>query len=64
MPEPAPGLTGEAATYFPDLVDLPGDCAEPFLQRFAASRRKELRTAAQKWLDLLVNKGLYSAIGR
>jgi|GraSoiStandDraft_24_1057298.scaffolds.fasta_scaffold95590_1 hypothetical protein len=58
LPEPPPGVTGEAATYFPSVVDLLGGCAEPFLRHFAASRSKELRAAAQNWLALLVNKGL------
>ena len=64
VPEPAPGVTGEAATYFPSVVDLLGGCAEPFLRHFAASRSKELGAAAQNWLALLVNKGLHCASAR
>jgi len=58
VPEPAPGMTGEAATYFPYVVDILGGCAQPFLRHFAGSRSKELRAAAQRWLALLVNRGL------
>jgi hypothetical protein len=58
LPEPPPGMTGEAAAYFPSVVDLIGGCAKPFLRHFAASRSKELRAAEQNWLALLVNKGL------
>ena len=64
FPEPPPGVTGEAATYFPSVVDLLGGCAEPFLRHFAASRSKELRGAAQSWLALLVNKGLHCIVQR
>jgi hypothetical protein len=58
VPEPAPGVTGETAPYFPYVIDILGDCAQPFLRHFAASGSKELRAAAQSWLALLVNKGL------
>ena len=58
VPEPAPGMTGEAAAYFPYVVDLIGASAKPFLRHFAASRSNELRVAAQNWLVFLVNKGL------
>jgi hypothetical protein len=61
FPEPAPGLTGEAARYFPYVVDLVGGCAEQFLQHFAASRSNELRVAAQNWLAVLANRGLHCA---
>jgi hypothetical protein len=36
-PTPEPGLTGEAATYFPAIFDLLGGCAEPFYRRFSSS---------------------------
>ena len=58
VPHPAPGVTGDAARYFPYVVDLIGGCAEPFLRHFAVSRSKELRAAAQNWLAFVVNKGL------
>jgi hypothetical protein len=61
FPEPVPGVTGEAARYFPYVVDLVGGCARQFLRHFAASRSKELRVAAQNWLAVLANKGLHCA---
>jgi hypothetical protein len=64
VPEPAPGVTGEAATYFPYVIDLLGGCAQPFVRHFAASGSQELRAAALSWLALLVNKGLCCVGGR
>lgn len=59
IPPPAPGVTGEAATYFPYVVQLIGGCAQPFLRQFATSPSKELRAAAQNWLALLAAKRLH-----
>jgi len=64
VPEPPTGATGQAATYFPYIVDILGGCAEPFLRHFARSRSKELRAAAQDYLALLVNKGLHCVASR
>lgn len=58
VPQPDPGVTGEAATYFPYVVDLIGGCAEPFLRHFAKSQSKELAAEARRWLAVLVDKGL------
>ena len=55
FPKPGPGTTGEAAIYFPYVIDLIGRCAEPFLWHFAASQSKELRGAAKRWLAFLAN---------
>jgi hypothetical protein len=56
VPPPRPGVTGEAALYFPYVVDLIGGCAEPFLRHFTRLQSKELREAAQRWLALLIEK--------
>ena len=53
VPTPQPGLTGEAATYFPAVFDLLGGCAEPFYRRFLSSPSSELRGAALRWLSLI-----------
>jgi hypothetical protein len=53
LPAPQPGLTGEAATYFPAVFDLLGGCAEPFYRRFLSSPSSELRRAALRWLSLI-----------
>jgi hypothetical protein len=53
VPTPEPGLTGEAATYFPAIFDLLGGCAEPFYRRFSSSPSLELRRAALNWLRLI-----------
>jgi len=53
VPVPQPGLTGEAATYFPAVFDLLAGCAEPFYRRFLSSPSPELRGAALRWLCLL-----------
>ncbi|SPE34658.1 hypothetical protein SBA2_980013 [Acidobacteriia bacterium SbA2] len=37
QPVPPPGMTGEAASYFPSIFDLLGGCAEPFYRRFLSS---------------------------
>lgn len=58
VPQPDPGVTGEAATYFPHVVDLIGGCAGPFLRHFAKSQSKELAAEARRWLAVLVEKGL------
>lgn len=66
FPDPPENMTGEAATYFPYVVDLIGGCAEPFLWHFVRkderldrlARQTELRTAAQRWLALIANKGM------
>jgi hypothetical protein len=52
-PTPQPGLTGEAATYFPSVFDLLGGCAEPFYRRFLSSPSPELRGASLRWLSLI-----------
>jgi hypothetical protein len=64
LPEPPPGVTGDAARYFPYVVDILGGCAEPFLRHFAGSQSKELRAAAQNWLALLVNEELHCVASR
>ena len=58
LPKPGPGVTGEAATYFPYVVDLVGGCAEPLLRHFAGSASRELAGEAQRWLALLAQKRL------
>src|SRR5215469_152628 len=56
LPTPEPGLTGEAATYFPAIFDLLGGCAEPFYRRFSSSASPELRRAALNWLQLIQSR--------
>jgi hypothetical protein len=56
VPIPRPGLTGEAATYFPAIFDLLGGCAEPFYRRFFSSPILELRRAALNWLRLIESR--------
>lgn len=53
IPAPLPGMTGEAATYFPAVFDLLGACAEPFYRRFWSSPSSELRAAATRQLQLI-----------
>ena len=53
MPVPPPGLTGEAATYFPAIFDLLGPCAAPLYRRFLSSPSLELRRFARNWLELI-----------
>jgi hypothetical protein len=53
IPAPQPGLTGEAATYFPSIFDLLGACAEPFYRRFLSSPSPTLRRAALNWVQLI-----------
>jgi hypothetical protein len=53
VPPPQPGLTGNAATYFPGVFDLLRGCAEPFYRRFLTSPSSELRGAALRWLSLI-----------
>lgn len=57
--KPDPGVTGEAAIYFPYVVDLIGGCAEPFLRHFAESQSRELAGEAQRWLAFLAGKHLH-----
>ena len=56
IPVPQPGLTGEAATYFPSIFDLLVGCAEPFYRRFLSSPSPELRRAALNWLQLIQSR--------
>lgn len=56
VPNPEPGLVGEAATYFPAIFDLLGGCAEPFYRRFSSSPSPELRRAAHNWLQLIQSR--------
>lgn len=56
MPIPPPGMTGEAAAYFPAIFDLLGACAEPFYRRFVSSRNRELRATAFNWLNLIASR--------
>jgi hypothetical protein len=56
VPAPRPGVTGEAATYFPAVFDLLGGCAEPFYRRFLFSPSPELRGAALNWLSLILSR--------
>ena len=53
LPIPPPGMTGEAAAYFPPVYDLLGGCAEPFYRKFLSSPSPELRDAALSWLELI-----------
>lgn len=53
VPAPAPGVTGEAAVYFPEVFDLIGACGEPFYRQFLSSPSPDLRAAAMSWLDLI-----------
>jgi hypothetical protein len=53
VPIPPPGMTGEAATYFPALFDLQGGCTEPFYRWFVSSPSTGLRAAALNWLRLI-----------
>lgn len=53
VPPPQPGVTGEAVTYFPAILDLLGGCAEPFYRRFFSSPSPELHRAALNWLQLI-----------
>jgi hypothetical protein len=50
---PPPGMTREAAAYFPSVYDLLGGCAEPFYRRFLSSPSPELRAEALRWLELI-----------
>ena len=56
VPAPQPGVTGEAATYFPAVFDLLGGCAEPFYRRFFSSSSPELRRAALNWQQLIQSR--------
>lgn len=56
IPAPPPGLTGEAAIYFPAIFDLVGACAEPFYRRFLSSPSPELRREALIWLQLIESR--------
>ena len=56
IPAPQPGLTGEAATYFPSIFDLLSGCAEPFYRRFLSSPSPELRRAALNWVQLIQSR--------
>jgi hypothetical protein len=58
VPPPQPGVTGNAATYFPTVFDLLSGCAEPFYHRFLSSPSPELRGAAQRWLSLIRSRDL------
>ena len=58
LPAPPPGMTGEAASYFPSVFDLLGGCAEPFYNRFLSSPSPELRSAASTWLELIRSRHL------
>jgi hypothetical protein len=63
IPAPQPGLTGEAATYFPSIFDLLGGCAEPFYRRFLSSPSPELRRAALNWLQLVQSRQMTCKTG-
>jgi hypothetical protein len=63
IPAPEPGLTGEAATYFPSIFDLLGGCAEPFYRRFLSSSSPELRRAALNWLQLVQSRQMTCKTG-
>jgi hypothetical protein len=58
QPVPPPGMTGEAASYFPSIFDLRGGCAEPFYRRFLSSLDPQLRDAASTWLELIRSRHL------
>jgi hypothetical protein len=53
LPIPPPGVTGEAAAYFPPVYDLLGGCAEPFYRKFLSSPSPELRAEALRWSELI-----------
>jgi hypothetical protein len=53
QPPPPPGMTGEAASYFPWVFDLLGGCAETFYRRFLSAPSPELHAAASTWLELI-----------
>ena len=59
-PAPQPGLTGEAATYFPSIFDLLGGCAEPFYRRFLSSPSREHRRAAINRVHLIQSRQMTS----
>jgi hypothetical protein len=56
VPPPPPGMTGEAAAYFPSIFDLLGACADPFYRLFVSSPSPELRREALRWLNLIGNR--------
>lgn len=56
VPPPPPGMTGDAAAYFPSVFDLIGACADPFYRLFVSSPSPELRREALRWLNLIGNR--------
>jgi len=63
VPAPPPGVTGEAAVYFPKVFDLIGACGEPFYRQFLSSPSPELRADAFRWLDLIRTRHMTCAAG-
>lgn len=65
QPVPPPGMTGEAATYFPSVFDLLGGCAEPFYRRFLSSPNKRVwhqAEAAKADLWFVLPEVFYNAV--
>jgi hypothetical protein len=58
VPIPPPGMTGEAAAYFPAIFDLLGGCAAPFYRSYLSSPSPELRAAALSELELIGSRHL------
>jgi hypothetical protein len=63
VPAPPPGVTGEAAVYFPEVFDLIGACAEPFYRKFLSSPSPELRADALDWLHLILTRHMTCTAG-
>jgi hypothetical protein len=63
VPAPPPGVTGEAAVYFPEVFDLIGACGEPFYRQFLSSPSHELRANAFRWLDLIRDRHMICTAG-
>jgi hypothetical protein len=53
VPDPPPGVTGDAATYFSSVFDLIGGCAGAFYYHFESSPSPELRRAALEWAGVI-----------
>jgi hypothetical protein len=56
VPPPPPGMSGDAAAYFPTVFDLIGACADPFYHLFVSSPSPELCREALRWLNLIGNR--------
>lgn len=58
VPNPSPGMTGEAASYFSPVFDLLGGCGEAFYHHFESSPSSDLQEAAFRWLSLIKKRHL------